>query len=50
MNTSEARFLVDTYAEMLYAYSGCHSWADMSDDRKPFLDRAERELQEMGKI
>ena len=50
MNPSEARFLIETYAEMLCAYSGGHTWADMSDDRKPWMDRAAKELKEMGKI
>jgi hypothetical protein len=49
----EARRLIITYAEMLYAYDiedGMRHWADMSDDRKHWIDRAEKELKEVGWI
>ena len=52
MNTIEKNRLVVTYAEMLYAYSKpeVFIWPDMSDDRKPWIDRAENELKGMGWI
>lgn len=48
--------LKETYAEMLYVYHIYHEgilspqWVEMSDDRQPWLNRAEKELREAGLI
>lgn len=48
--------LKETYAEMLYVYHLYHEkilspqWVEMSDDRQPWLDRAEKELHDAGLI
>lgn len=48
--------LRETYAEMLYVYHLYHEkilspqWVEMSDDRQPWLDRAEKELRDAGLI
>lgn len=54
MNETERNRLIITYAEMLYAYAlhrgKMPAWVDMSDDRKPWIDRAEKDLKEIGWI